>query len=288
MSQFSRRTIFAAIDVLDSKLSQAETSRFILKVKLENQRKWNAPNQIAIRGEDFSVRKRMNDLFRFVVDHPNHSTDDGPLEIVIVEEAVTLMQTHWEWPVNPESPEPVQTFKRALRQDGFDVADGSLRPALPKDIGIPHIESELIRLLEGHGFSTAKGHLDQAFDDHTRGNWAAANGQLRTFIEALFDKIADKLDQSARALKSGQSKRVKLAELEFFDSSLNEWDNHGKGFINGLIKRLHPEGPHPGLSSEDDSTFRMHIVLLTAMLFLRRYDQKLECQSESESDPSPW
>lgn len=280
MSQFSRRTIIAAINVLESTLFQADMSHFLLEAgpKIHS----------AIRGENASLRKRMNDLIQFVDNNPDYPCDDGPLEMVIVEKAVTLMQTHWEWPVNPESPEPIQTFKRALQQDGFDVADGSLRPALPKDIGIPHIESELIRLLEVHGFSTAKGHLDQAFDDHARGNWAAANGQLRTFIEALFDKIADRLDPSARAPKGGQSKQAKLAKLEFFDSSLNEWDNHGKGFINGLIKRLHPEGPHPGLSSEDDSTFRLHIVLLTAFLFLRRYDQKSEYLSESESDPSSW
>ena len=284
MSQFSRRTIIAAIDVLNSTLSQADMSHFLLEAgpKIHS----------AVKGENASRRKRMNDLIQFVDDHPDYLCDDGPLEMVIVEKAVTLIQValiqaHWEWPVNPETPKPIQTFQRALRQDGFDVADGSLRPALPKDIGTPHIESELIRLLEMHGFSTAKGHLDQAFDDHTRGNWAAANGQLRTFIEALFDEIADKLDPSERTLKGGQSKRVKLAELKFFDSSLNEWDNHGKGFINGLIKRLHPEGPHPGLSSEDDSTFRMHIVLLTAMLFLRRYDQKSKCISDSESNPSP-
>lgn len=282
MSQFSRRTIFAAIDVLDSKLSQAETSRFLLKIELEN--------QSAIRGEEASVRKRMNDLFQFVVDHPNHSTDDVPLKTVIVEKAVALMQTHYEWLVDPKPsdlPPVMQKFRRVLQQDGFDVADGSLRPTLPKDIGNPYIESELIRLLEVHGFSTAKGHLDQAFDAHTRENWAGANSQLRTFIEAFFDEIAEKLDPSTHTYR-GHARWAKLANLGIFDSSLNEWDNHGKGFINGLIRRLHPEGPHPGLSSEDDSTFRVHLVLLTAMFFLRRYDQKSKCLSDSESDPYPW
>ncbi|TIT17485.1 MAG: hypothetical protein E5W70_32070 [Mesorhizobium sp.] len=48
--------------------------------------------------------------------------------------------------------------------------------------------------------------------------------------------------------------------------------NEGKNFINGLMKRLHPQGAHPGLSDEDDSTFRLHIVLLSARLLLTRYD----------------
>ena len=41
--------------------------------------------------------------------------------------------------------------------------------------------------------------------------------------------------------------------------------------FNGLFNRLHPEGNHPGLSDEDDSTFRLHIVIIVARLLLRRY-----------------
>ena len=284
MSQFSRRTIVAAIDVLlDSRLSHADMSHFLLKAgpKIHS----------AIKEEPFSLQKRMNDLIQFVDNNPDYPCDDGPLEMLIVEKATVLIKPYYESTIYLEPsylPPVIKTFMRTLRQDGFDVTDGSLRPTFPKDIGKPGIESELMRLLEVHEFSTAKGHLDQAFDAHTRGNWAGANSQLRTFVDALFDEIAGKLDQSALTLKSGQAKRAKLAKLGFFSISLNEWDNDGKGFINGLIKRLHPEGPHPGLSDDDDSTFRMHIVLLTAMLFLRRYDQKSKCLSDSESDSSPW
>lgn len=283
MSQFSRRTIVAAIDVLlDSRLSHADMSHFLLQA--------GAEIHSSIRGEEASLRKRMNDLIQFVDDNPDYPCDDGPLEMLIVEKAAVLIKPYYKSTIYLEPsylPPVIKTFRRTLRQDGFDFTDGSLRPTLPKDIGKPGIESELMRLLEVHEFSTAKGHLDQTFDAHKDGNWASANGQLRTFIEAFFDEIADKLDPSAHT-HPGPARRAKLAKLGFFNSSLNEWDDHGKGFINGLIKRLHPEGPHPGLSSEDDSTFRMHIVLLTAMLFLRRYDQKLKCLSDSESDPHPW
>ena len=33
---------------------------------------------------------------------------------------------------------------------------------------------------------------------------------------------------------------------------------------------LHTDGSHPGLSDEEHSTFRLHIVLVTAPTFLRR------------------
>jgi len=33
---------------------------------------------------------------------------------------------------------------------------------------------------------------------------------------------------------------------------------------------LHTEGSHPGLSDDDRSTFRLHLILITARTFLRR------------------
>lgn len=271
MSQFSRRTIVSAIAVLDSKLTQAATSRFLLTAGRDVYNK--------VRGEGVaSVKKRLNDLIAFVDDHPDHVTDDGSLEMVITKAAVDQMLPYYNEPTYlselPELPPEMDTFKRCLQQDGFVVAGGSLKPTLPKDIGAPDIESELMQLLKTHGFSTASGHLEQAFDAHAHGNWAAANAQIRTFVEALFDEMAEKLDPSAQTVGRGQPQGEKLAKLKFFDTSLNEWDSKGKGFVNGLIRRLHPHGSHPGLSNEDDSTFRLHLVLLTASLFLRRYDRR--------------
>jgi hypothetical protein len=131
----------------------------------------------------------------------------------------------------------------------------------------------LIRLLGRHNFGTAKGHLEQALENHARGNWAAANGQLRTFFDALLDTIAERLDATAASLSSGHARRSRLASLGFLSVPLNEWEDHGLGFINGLVKRLHTEGAHPGLSGDDECTFRLHVVLLTAALLVRRFDQ---------------
>jgi hypothetical protein len=61
----------------------------------------------------------------------------------------------------------------------------------------------------------------------------------------------------------------------FLSRDTNEWEDNGRGFINGLIYRLHPHGSHPGISDEEDSTFRLHIVLVTARLLLRRLSSTL-------------
>jgi hypothetical protein len=140
-------------------------------------------------------------------------------------------------------------------------------------------ENETTRLLQKHGFETAKGHLDQALDAHGRGDWAAANSQIRTYFDALLDNIAEKLDASAASLGSGQPRRARLGALGFLARHLHEWDDDGRGFINGLVRRLHPDGAHPGLSDEEDSTFRLHVVLITGRLLLTRFDRRVDSKT---------
>jgi hypothetical protein len=43
----------------------------------------------------------------------------------------------------------------------------------------------------------------------------------------------------------------------FFIGGLNGWSNNGRGFFENFFQRL-----HPGLSDEEDSTFRLHLMLL--------------------------
>jgi hypothetical protein len=206
---------------------------------------------------------------------PDRSLDGGELlRDVIVEEAVSLLppkEKESPWQPSPLSPK-VEKLMRLLEMDGFTVVEGALRPVLPADVELPAAEDEITRLLNKHSFSTPQGHLKQAFDAFAHGSWASANGQLRTCFEALLDEIALKLDATAASISSGHQRRLKLAALGFLSKDLNEWNENGGGFINGLVKRLHPQGAHPGLSDQTDSVFRLHLVLLTAQLMLTRFD----------------
>src|SRR5947209_851222 len=87
------------------------------------------------------------------------------------------------------------------------------------------------------------------------GHWASANSQIRSFLEGLLDAIAERIDPSAAALPSGQSRRTKLAEHNFLSRELNEWSDQGFGFINGLVKRLHPHGSHPAFPMKTTALF---------------------------------
>lgn len=270
--RFSRRTFIAAIELLEkTEFNQAALTRYVLKL--------GPSYDEAVGGEGLSLPKRLNNLIRFADKNPDAETDDGELlQDVLVESAVAaVLKARSPWGefaedfVNPKF-EPII---RSLEIDGFVIKDESIRRILPVDIGLPDAESELSLQLNKHSLSVPKGHLDQALNAYSQGDWAAANGQLRTFFDALLDEIAVRLDPEAAEIPSGQGRRAKLAASGFLSRELNEWNDTGAGFINGLIKRMHPHGAHPGLSDEEDSAFRLHVVLLTARLLLARYDRRV-------------
>src|ERR1700694_5557460 len=100
------------------------------------------------------------------------------------------------------------------------------------------LDDEVHALLNKHGLVTPLGHLEQAINAHTRGDWAAANGQARSFIESLLDEIAYLLDPNApRGENQGEARRQLLANLAapFLSRNLNEWSDDGKSFVNGVF-----------------------------------------------------
>jgi len=166
-------------------------------------------------------------------------------------------------------------FLRALARDGYslrvDADDGavSLLPMVPPDLELPIVDDEVHQLLKDFDLLEPLGHLDQAIAAHRQGNWASSNAQLRSFLESLVLGIATRFYGAPASTKLEDCIAL-LAQRGFLLIDLNEWQNDGKDFTHGLFKRLHPQGSHAGLSNEDDSAFRLHVVLVTARLLLRR------------------
>lgn len=162
----------------------------------------------------------------------------------------------------------------ALRQDGFSVVDYKLLRQMPESVNATGNQDELFTLLDKHSFLVCRGHLEQALNAHSLGDWAASNAQLRAYTEGLFDSLADKIFGVAVTGYSSTAKRDKLATSTppLLDPALNEISQDGKNFSNGLMKRLHPQGAHAGLSNQEDCTFRLHLVVLTTSYYLRKFD----------------
>ena len=73
---------------------------------------------------------------------------------------------------------------------------------------------------------------------------------------------------------SSNERKIALAKAGFFIQEYNEYLFNGTGFVEGFWKRLHPEGSHPGLSEQSDSTFRLHLFILVIHYFLTRLNSE--------------
>lgn len=263
---FSRKTIVGAAWAIHPE-THSEFNQLMLLWGLEG-----------IAGRGPYLNDRTVDLATFAMKNPDVTTEEGvPIYQALVELAVSKCFRFVDGSPYGEPSEWVSTgrgeeFLHCLERDGYVVHDGKLRRSLPKTINLPAADDEVHLLLDQLGLGTCKVHLDEAIDNHARGQWPAANAQLRTFIQALFDDLATVIDPAASSKTAGEARRQHLANLDppFLMRDFGEWSDDGKNFVNGVFKRLHSHGSHPGLSDEEDCTFRLHLALIAARLFLRR------------------
>lgn len=249
---FSRNTIVKLVDSLHFQ-THSEVEKFALQFGLED----------VINGS--YIREKEASLMRFFIKNPQATTPDGaPLAQVVIEHLVS------EFGASSEPSELFPELVNSLDRDGYVLDINGLRAKLPTQVPIIAEENELIELLNRFGYSVAKSHYEQAVSAHTRGDWAAANSQLRNFVEEFFDRISEAI--SSRSYTSSHHRREALAIEGFFQSDLNEWSKDGKGFVQGFWRRLHPQGSHPGLSEKEDSTFRLHLVIVVMHYFAKRFE----------------
>lgn len=267
MSNFTSRTIVEVLPPLFELLTHRQIDRVLLKLGLQNVAPSEKPGA---PGQYFSKEDRAINLARYLIENP---TLQGIYETNLTFEILDLTLSDISDDIAARSPSIINSLKR----DGYTINNGKLRTLLPEEVQLTEKENRLNELLKKFKFTTAEGHLDQAIKAHTRSDWAATNSQLRSFIESLIESIADELAlrkvPPIRLPPDNYNKREFLAKENFFQESLNEWKKGGgSSFVDGLIRRLHPEGSHPGLSDEVDSTFRLHLIILFGSYLLERFD----------------
>ncbi|MXW20208.1 MAG: hypothetical protein F4Z95_05335 [Gammaproteobacteria bacterium] len=269
-TKFSRQTLIAACEALE-RHTQAEFNQMVIRLELEND---ISPDT------GTSVKKKCGQLARIVLRRSATEIDtrEGRMSLseAVVREAVEVLRTESSWA-------PQENLEQALNRDGYSLlwepasrwGQGNpprLVPAMPVEVGGQETEDEVRSLLGKFGFSTSTGHLDQALDAHARSHWASANSQLRTFLESLIEEISRHIGVAGVDTLTPDNLRAALGNKGFLSSKRKEWSADGKNYINGLFKMLHSEGSHAGLSDADHSTFRLHLVLVTARMLLRRLE----------------
>ncbi len=284
MSEFGRMTVVGAVEVIASFSSHSDME--VLDVQ------WGIEGRV----DTTSKNARVAGVAKIAINEDLLvQTETGwvTLARAVVEKAIKA-------PDFRHDTEAWTKLVEGLRSDGFDVVFKEEQVASTSIFGsdetkrvatlvrrLPNIitgmdfreaENEVVVLLETSGFHVAKGHLNQAMSAFQRGEWSAANGELRNFYESYLNEIASGLGYTGTG--DSKAKRDFLGgqlQPPFFLSDYNEWNanNHKPQFVQGLMSRLHPHGGHPGLSEEEDATFRLQISLVTARLFLRRYNQRM-------------
>ncbi|MGV6975507.1 hypothetical protein ACWA19_08505 [Bacillus toyonensis] len=260
---FSRATIVDIMKLLDDMNTHGTLDTFALRYGLD---------EIAIGS---SKEKRVLAIARYLISNPQMPgllSDNLTYEIV---EHVINTSTSNEYHFNSDNNEFVRypELRRLLLKDGFVIENGKLIRIFETDIDFSNNETLLGNLLNKHNFNIAKGHYDQANNAFNRGDWAACNSQLRSYVEELLNKLAE--DITGNKPTSSHQAKITLSQLNppIFYKALNEWLDDGTGYFETFWKRLHPHGSHPGLSDEDDSIFRLNLVQISTLEVLRRYDR---------------
>lgn len=249
---FSRKTILEIVKALNFR-TYDEVDRFSLEFALED----------VISGR--YLKERETSIAKHLVSNPEALGPNGSaLPIEIIEH---IAKHHHGFESLSES---YPDLSHSLDKDGFELTDIGIRRKLPAELPVVEQEDQLISLLDKFGFGIAKGHYEQALTAHARGEWAAANAQLRSFVEEFFNKTQTIVCPGQYS--SSNERKIALAKAGFFISEYNEFLFNGTGFVEGFWKRLHPEGSHPGLSEQSDSTFRLHLVILVIHHFLTRLE----------------
>lgn len=266
---FTRQTLLAASDLIEKAGTNAGFDLMVQRLELDQ---WvPSGSEVSVPKKRVVFNKTLLARAELVFWAREGQMTHGE---ALIREAVRLMNSAPRY-------EEQKQLERCLARDGFNVSwdagdcgQGTppwLRRSLPQSVDLPAGEDLVHQHLKHFGFVRSCGHLDQAIDAHTRGDWAAANAQIRTFLESLILEIATRIAAAdlppPPSLNNGFQA---LAKCGFLSEDRSEWNQDGKGMLNGLLKMLHSDGSHKGLSDEDHSTLRLHIALVTARAILNR------------------
>lgn len=260
MGRFSRSTIVAACEAVGSH-GHDKIDSVILALGVPGVPKGKGAST------GLTTKNKAHLLAAYILDDPRSAGERDSMIDTVIEEAIKRGYSDGG------------AFRRALERDGYSVTDDDqLRRHIPVMADLPAADDEVHSLLEQLGMTTAAGHLKLAEKHHSAGEWSSANGELRKLLQSVLDGIAAKLapDEAAK-VQPGPNMRVVLAtkvDPPFLRKDVGEWTENGKNFVEGVFKRLN-EGSHPGLSEQDECTFRLHLVLVVARDFLRRAKERL-------------
>jgi hypothetical protein len=142
---------------------------------------------------------------------------------------------------------------------------------LSTDTGPAPLGNEISALeqeLDSRGYSVALNHYRQAVDTFGQHQYEAANGQLRTALEALVVGLAK---DHVGYVGQGKAGEGSAAIEHIVTKSRALPDRDGGRMLRGLWQMTHTNGPHPGQSTADEARIRMQIITAAARFLLNHF-----------------
>ena len=149
----------------------------------------------------------------------------------------------------------------SLAVDGFEWGADGLVPSMPIPAQPAPEVSALETDLTNHELRVAATHYRQAIDNFVDGNFEAANGQLRSFLEALFRSVG---------VSAGAQDNVGADAAVVYLRRQGVLDDAESQFLRGLWSGAQDNGPHAGLTNEEEARFRLHTATAAARYLLRK------------------
>lgn len=189
--RFSRLTLFEAVESFGFR-TNASIEEFTLRFGIEE----CLPDSGGIEPKEVAIK-------RWLAEHQDAIGPlGGPLAFEVIEYLLEQRLGRPTWSYEDRDPEELfPRLVRALRMDGYEIEGTSLIRIVPSEVDIQEAESRLEALLTQYDFPVAAGHLRQAREAYSRGSWASANSQLRSFVEDLFMAMA--LKEGCPSVESG-------------------------------------------------------------------------------------
>lgn len=184
-----------------------------------------------------------------------NAEDDDPDDVSrrLIELCERVLGSFNDWQL--EHNEVLHELRRILEIDGLLYEEGRLIPTTPEAAALGPQLSLLEQELETRGYAVALAHYRQAVNNFAQGNHEAANGQLRSALEDLLIQLASE-GQGADPDNPGAALQ-RLRDTGFL--SQTEW-NHFR-YLWGDIQ---DNGPHRGLTTDQEALFRLHAVTAAA------------------------
>lgn len=149
----------------------------------------------------------------------------------------------------------------SLALDGLEWGADRL---LPTDAATVRIAPEIAALqseLQRRGMNIAARHYEQAVENYTDNNFEACNGQLRSFLEDLLSQAARMKGKRQTVSPDGALEHLRRERI---------LDNEEWNIFRALWAASQDNGPHAGLTDEDEARFRLHTATASARYLLRK------------------